>query len=158
MSYTSHIPTLVKQDSNILLCKYGIPRRVLDCSYSKQVEFLNELPRNLDEKVTSKNDAKNQESKIWDNISIPDESARLALNVEIGGLYKYAFRRKNISTQLQDLVKQITTIQMQQDRLERLEKDTLVKAIEVRARKETIKAQIYKEIHVEEKKNIAVIS
>lgn len=142
MGLTNRISTLVKQKVDVLLNKVENPKEALDYSYTKQVELLNNLRRNIAEVVTSKKRLEMQKAKLWDNVRILDEQARRAIDSNREDLAKLALERKNANLgQVQGLDKQIADMQTEQNKLEQTEKRLTTKVEEFRSRKEVIKAQ-----------------
>jgi phage shock protein A len=138
----NRISTVIKQKANILLNKYEDPREALDYSYTKQVELLNKLRRDIAEVVTAKKRLEMQKAKLWDNIRTLDEQARRSIDAEREDLAKLALERKNTNLmQLQRLDKQITEMQAEQEKLEQTQERLSTKVEEFRSKKETIKAQ-----------------
>ena len=142
MGLTNRITTLVKQRVNTLLDKYEDPKQALDYSYQKQIETLNQLRRGIAEVITAKKRLEMQKTKLWENIRTLEEQSRRAIDQDREDLAKLALERKKANMlQLQELDKQITDMQTQQDRLEQTEKRLSTKVEEFRSRKEVIKAQ-----------------
>jgi phage shock protein A len=138
----NRISTVIKQKANILLNKYEDPREALDYSYTKQVELLNKLRRDIAEVVTAKKRLEMQKAKLWDNIRTLDEQARRSIDAEREDLAKLALERKNTNLmQLQRLDKQIAEMQVEQEKLEQTQERLSTKVEEFRSKKETIKAQ-----------------
>lgn len=138
----NRISTVIKQKANILLNKYEDPREALDYSYTKQVELLNKLRRDIAEVVTAKKRLEMQKAKLWDNIRTLDEQARRSIDAEREDLAKLALERKNTNLmQLQGLDKQIAEMQAEQEKLEQTQERLSTKVEEFRSKKETIKAQ-----------------
>jgi phage shock protein A len=160
LGLTNRITTLVKQRVNTLLDKYEDPKEALDYSYQKQIETLNQLRRSIAEVVTAKKRLEMQKTRLWENIRTLEEQSRRAIDQDREDLAKLALERKNANMlQLQELDKQITDMQTQQDRLEQTEKRLSTKVEEFRSRKEVIKAQYSAaEAQVRIKENVTGIS
>jgi phage shock protein A len=142
LGITNRITTLLKQKVNTLLDRYEDPKEVLDYSYQNQIETMNKLRRSIAEVVTAKTRLQMQKTKLVENIRTLDEDSRRAINQDREDLAKLALERKNANMlQLQDLDKQITDMQIQQDKLEQTEKRLSAKVEEFRSKKEVIKAQ-----------------
>lgn len=142
MGLGDRISVVVKQKVNALLDKYEDPREALDYSYTKQLEMLNKLRRSIAEVVTSKKRLEMQKLKLLDNVRTLDEQARRAVEAGREDLAKLALERKNTNLlQVQDLNKQITEMQTEQEKLEMAERQTSTKVEEFKSRKEVIKAQ-----------------
>jgi len=160
LGLTNRITTLFKQKVNTLLDKYEDPKEALDYSYQKQIETLNKLRRSIAEVVTAKKRLEMQKTKLWENIRTLEEQSRRAMDQDREDLAKLALERKNANIlQLQDLDKQITDMQTQQERLDQTEKRLSTKVEEFRSKKEVIKAQYTAaEAQVRIKENLTGIS
>jgi phage shock protein A len=138
----NRISTVIKQKANIIIDKYEDPREALDYSYTKQIELLNKLRRDIAEVVTAKKRLEMQKAKLWDNIRTLDEQARRAIDAEREDLAKLALERKNANLlQLQGLDRQIAEMLSEQEKLEQTEKRLSTKVEEFKSKKEVIKAQ-----------------
>jgi phage shock protein A len=156
----NRITTVIKQKANILIEKYEDPREALDYSYTKQIELLNKLRRDIAEVVTAKRRLEMQKAKLWDNIRTLDEQARRSIDAEREDLAKLALERKNANLmQLQGLDKQIAEMLSEQEKLEQTEKRLSTKVEEFKSKKEVIKAQYSAaEAQVRIKENVTGIS
>jgi phage shock protein A len=151
---------VIKQKANVIINKYEDPREALDYSYTKQIELLNKLRRDIAEVVTAKRRLEMQKAKLWDNIRTLDEQARRSIDAEREDLAKLALERKNANLlQLQGLDKQIGEMLAEQEKLEQTEKRLSTKVEEFKSKKEVIKAQYSAaEAHVRIKENVTGIS
>jgi phage shock protein A len=156
----NRISTVIKQKANIIIDKYEDPREALDYSYTKQIELLNKLRRDIAEVVTAKRRLEMQKAKLWDNIRTLDEQARRAIDAEREDLAKLALERKNANLlQLQGLDRQIAEMLSEQEKLEQTEKRLSTKVEEFKSKKEVIKAQYSAaEAQVRIKENVTGIS
>ncbi len=156
----NRISTVIKQKANVLVDKYEDPREALDYSYTKQIELLNKLRRDIAEVVTAKRRLEMQKAKLWDNIRTLDEQARRSLDADREDLAKLALERKNANLlQLQGLDKQISEMLTEQEKLEPTEKRLSTKVEEFKSKKEVIKAQYSAaEAQVRIKENVTGIS
>jgi phage shock protein A len=156
----NRISTVIKQKANVLVDKYEDPREALDYSYTKQIELLNKLRRDIAEVVTAKRRLEMQKAKLWDNIRTLDEQARRSLDADREDLAKLALERKNANLlQLQGLDKQIFEMLTEQEKLEQTEKRLSTKVEEFKSKKEVIKAQYSAaEAQVRIKENVTGIS
>jgi phage shock protein A len=156
----NRISTVIKQKANVIINKYEDPREALDYSYTKQIELLNKLRRDIAEVVTAKRRLEMQNAKLWDNIRTLDEQARRSIDAEREDLAKLALERKNANLlQLQGLDKQIGEMLAEQEKLEQTEKRLSTKVEEFKSKKEVIKAQYSAaEAHVRIKENVTGIS
>jgi phage shock protein A len=160
LGLTNRITTLLKQKVNTLLDKYEDPKEALDYSYQNQIETMNKLRRSVAEVVTAKMRLQMQKTKLTENIRTLDAQSRQAIEQDREDLAKLALERKNTNLlQLQDLDRQITDMQIQQDKLEQTEKRLSAKVEEFRSKKEVIKAQYTAaEAQVRIKENLTGIS
>jgi phage shock protein A len=156
----NRISTVIKQKANVLVDKYEDPREALDYSYTKQIELLNKLRRDIAQVVTAKRRLEMQKAKLWDNIRTLDEQARRSLDADREDLAKLALERKNANLlQLQGLDKQISEMLTEQEKLEQTEKRLSTKVEEFKSKKEVIKAQYSAaEAQVRIKENVTGIS
>ncbi|HKI07549.1 MAG TPA: PspA/IM30 family protein [Nitrososphaeraceae archaeon] len=156
----NRISTVIKQKANVIINKYEDPREALDYSYTKQIELLNKLRRDIAEVVTAKRRLEMQKAKLWDNIRTLDEQARRSIDAEREDLAKLALERKNANLlQLQGLDKQIGEMLAEQEKLEQTEKRLSTKVEEFKSKKEIIKAQYSAaEANVRIKENVTGIS
>jgi phage shock protein A len=156
----NRISTVIKQKANVLVDKYEDPREALDYSYTKQIELLNKLRRDIAEVVTAKRRLEMQKAKLWDNIRTLDEQARRSLDADREDLAKLALERKNANLlQLQGLDKQISEMLTEQEKLEQTEKRLSTKVEEFKSKKEVIKSQYSAaEAQVRIKENVTGIS
>jgi phage shock protein A len=156
----NRISTVIKQKASIMIDKYEDPREALDYSYTKQIELLNKLRRDMAEVVKAKRRLEMQKAKLWDNIRTLDEQARRSIDAEREDLAKLALERKNANLmQLQGLEKQIAEMLAEQEKLEQTEKRLATKVEEFKSKKEVIKAQYSAaEAQVRIKENVTGIS
>jgi phage shock protein A len=156
----NRITTVIKQKANILIEKYEDPREALDYSYTKQIELLNKLRRDVAEVVTAKRRLEMQKAKLWDNIRTLDEQARRSVDAQREDLARLALERKNANLmQLQGLDKQIAEMLSEQEKLEQTERRLSTKVEEFKSKKEVIKAQYSAaEAQVRIKENVTGIS
>jgi phage shock protein A len=142
LGLTNRITTLLKQKLNILLNRFEDPREGLDYSYTKQMELLNKLRRDIAGVITAKKQLEMQKAKLWENIRTLEEQARRAISQNREDLSRLALERKNANMlQLQPLDKQIAEMKTEQDKLEQTERQLATKVEEFRSKKEVIKAQ-----------------
>ena len=160
MGLMNRISTVIKQKVNTILDKHEDPREALEYSFVKQRELLNKLRRDMAEVITAKKRLEIQKAKLWNNIRTLDDQAARAVDQDKEDLAKLALQRKNANMlQLQELNKQITEMQLEQDKLEDTEKRLSTKVEEFRSKKEIIKAQYTAaEAQVRIKENVTGIS
>lgn len=142
LGLTNRITTLIKQKLNILLNRFEDPREGLDYSYTKQIELLNKLRRDIAGVITAKKQLEMQKAKLWENIRTLEEQAQRAISQNREDLARLALERKNANMlQLQPLDKQIAEMKTEQEKLEQTERQLATKVEEFRSKKEVIKAQ-----------------
>ena len=142
LGLTNRITTLLKQKLNTLLNRFEDPREGLDYSYTKQMELLNKLRRDIAGVITAKKQLEMQKGKLWENIRTLEEQAQRAISQNREDLARLALERKNANMlQLQPLDKQIAEMKTEQDKLEQTERQLATKVEEFRSKKEVIKAQ-----------------
>jgi phage shock protein A len=142
LGLTNRITTLLKQKLNILLNKFEDPREGLDYSYTKQIELLNKLRRDIAGVITAKKKLEMQKAKLWENIRTLEEQAERAIFQNREDLARLALERKNANMlQVQPLDKQIAEMKTEQEKLEQTERELATKVEEFRSKKEVIKAQ-----------------
>jgi phage shock protein A len=142
LGLTNRITTLLKQKVNILLNRFEDPREGLDYSYTKQIELLNKLRRDVAGVVTAKKQLEMQKAELWENIRTLEEQAHRAISQNREDLARLALERKNANMlQLQPLDRQIADMKTEQDKLEQTERQLATKVEEFRSKKEVIKAQ-----------------
>src|SRR5260221_14732429 len=79
MGIFSRISTFFKIRANAALDKAEDPGQVMDYSYSKQLEQLQELKRSIAEVVTAEKRLELQQSQLLDKANLRDQQARQAL-------------------------------------------------------------------------------
>ena len=160
MGLMNRIYTVIRQKVNIILDKHEDPRQALDYSYMKQAEMLNKLRRDIAEVVTAKKRLEMQKLRLWDNIRTLDEQAHRSVDSNREDLAKLALERKNANLlQAQGLDKQVTEMQVEQQKLEDTERRLSTKVEEFKSKKEVIKAQYSAaEAQVRIKENVTGIS
>ncbi|HXX98748.1 MAG TPA: PspA/IM30 family protein [Candidatus Bathyarchaeia archaeon] len=142
LGLTNRITSLLKQKLNILLNRFEDPREGLDYSYTKQIELLNKLRRDIAGVIAAKKQLEMQKAKLWENIRTLEEQAQRAISQNREDLARLALERKNANMlQLQPLDKQIAEMKTEQDKLEQTERQLATKVEEFRSKKEVIKAQ-----------------
>ncbi len=160
LGITNRIITLLKQILNSLLNKFQDPRQQLDYSYTKQVEALNKLRRDIARVVTAKKQLEMQKTRLWENIRVLEEQAHRSIEQNREDLARLALERKNVNLlQFRPLKKQIDDIKTEQDKLEQIEKQLALKVEQFRSKKEILKAQYSAaEAQVRIKENITGVS
>ena len=142
MGLINRFSTVFKAKANSTIDKFENPDEMLDYSFEKQTELINNLRRNIAQVVTAKNQLQMQKSKLSTSFATLEQQARHALELNREDLARQALERKNaLLIQIQNLDKQIVDMQAEQDKLENTERRLSAKVEEFKTRKEVIKAQ-----------------
>ena len=142
LGITNRIITLLKQILNKLLNKFQDPGQQLDYSYTKRVEALNKLRRDIARVITAKRQIEMHKTRLWENIRVLEEQAHRSIEQNRQDLARLALERKNVNLlQFRPLKKQIDEMKTEQDKLEQIEKQLALKVEQFRSKKEILKAQ-----------------
>jgi phage shock protein A len=142
MGVLSRMTTLIKVKVNSLLGAAEDPREMLDYSYEKQLEMLQNVKRGIVDVTTSKRRIELQKNKLQESSDRLGEQARQAMGHGREDLARQALeRRGQLQMQIEQLEQQIATLEQDQAKLEQAEQRLRTKLESFRSRKETIKAQ-----------------
>jgi phage shock protein A len=142
MGVLSRMTTLIKVKVNSLLGQAEDPREMLDYSYEKQLQMLQDVKRGIVEVTTSKRRIELQKNKLQESADRLGEQARQAMGHGREDLARQALeRRGQLQQQMDGLETQIATLEQDQAKLEQAEQRLRTKLESFRSRKETIKAQ-----------------
>jgi len=134
--------TLIKAKVSTLLDRAEDPAEVLDYSYEKQLESLQQVKRGLADIVTSKKRLQMQEAQLQQAVVKLAGQAQQAMAAGQEDLARTALERKNVAqTEVQSLDQQIADLEGQQQKLTDSEQKLRLKVEAFRTKKETIKAQ-----------------
>lgn len=133
---------MVKSKANKLLDRHEDPREILDYSYQKQLELLQQVKRSVATVVTAKKRLELQKAKLEQNTQKLDKQAKDAINSGRDDLARLALERKNSNTiEIESLIMQINDQELEQQKLIETERKLSAKITAFRTKKETIKAQ-----------------
>jgi phage shock protein A len=142
MGVLSRMTTLIKVKVNSLLGAAEDPREMLDYSYEKQLQMLQDVKRGIVEVTTSKRRIELQKNKLQESADKLGDQARQAMSHGREDLARQALeRRGQLQQQMDGLELQIATLEQDQAKLEQAEQRLRTKLESFRSRKETIKAQ-----------------
>lgn len=142
MGLLSRMTTLVKAKINELLGVVEDPRQMLDYSYEKQLELLQQVKRGVVDVVTARRRLELQAARQREDIAKLDNQARRALANQREDLARLALERKQLAlAQLEDLERQIASLEQEQQRLTEAESRLSAKVEAFRTHKEVIKAR-----------------
>ncbi len=141
MGLAGRISTIFKAKANKVLDKAEDPREVLDYSYERQLELLQQVRRGLADVATSRKRVELQAQQLAQLGTKLEDQAKQALAQNQEDLAKEALsRRQVIVGQLTDLKAQHDQLADQEAKLEEAEQRLQAKVEAFRVRKETIKA------------------
>jgi phage shock protein A len=142
MGIFSRLATLFRIRANAALDKAEDPGQVLDYSYSKQLEQLQQLRRAIADVVTNEKRLELQQSQIVDKVNTLDAQAMQALQANREDLARMALQRKEtLLLQLRGYEQQIAQLRAQEEKLIDMERKVSARVEAFRTQKEMVKAQ-----------------
>ncbi len=142
MGLFTRMELMVKSKANKLLDRHEDPREILDYSYQKQLELLQQVKRSVATVVTAKKRLELQKAKLEQNTQKLDRQAKDAINSGRDDLARLALERKKSNTiEIESLIMQINDQDLEQQKLIETERKLSAKITAFRTKKETIKAQ-----------------
>ncbi len=142
MGLFTRMELMVKSKANKLLDRHEDPREILDYSYQKQLELLQQVKRSVAMVVTAKKRLELQKAKLEQNTQKLDRQAKDAVNAGRDDLARLALERKKSNTiEIESLIMQISEQDLEQQKLVETERKLSAKITAFRTKKETIKAQ-----------------
>src|SRR5947209_629578 len=142
MGFFSRLATVFRIRANAALDKAEDPGQVLDYSYSKQLEQLQNLKRSIAEVVTNEKRLEMQQSQIQQQIDRLDGQALQALQANREDLARMALQRKEtLLTQVNSFEQQIAQLHAQEEKLITMERTISARVEAFRTQKEMVKAQ-----------------
>jgi len=142
MGILSRISLFFKIRANSALDKVEDPGQVMDYSYSKQLEQLQQLKRSIADVVTAEKRLELQQSQILEKANLRDQQARQALTGGREDLARMALQEKEtLLVSVNGFEQQIAQLQEQKTRLLTMQQ-TLAQRVEAfRTQKDMVKAQ-----------------
>jgi phage shock protein A len=142
MGIFSRFINLIRIRANSALDKAENPGQVMDYSYNKQLEQLQQLRRSIADVVTNEKRLEMQQKEIEAKANKLGEQARQALLVNREDLARLALQRKeNLISQLNSYEQQIAQLKAQEERLITMERNVSTRIETFRTQKEMVKAQ-----------------
>ena len=142
MGLLTRMSDLIKVKMNNLLGSAEDPREMMDYSYERQLEMLQDVKRGIVDVTTSKRRLELQKAKLEESINRLTDQARQAMAVGREDLARAALERKGALTQqAAGLDQQIAALEQEQAKLEQAETRLRMKVEAFRTRKEVVKAQ-----------------
>ena len=142
MGIFSRLATLFRIRANAALDKAEEPGQVMDYSYSKQLEQLQQLRRSIADVVTNEKRLEMLESQIQQQSAKLDQQAMQALQANREDLARLALQRKEaLLTQINSYEQQIAQLRAQEEHLIEMERTVSARIEAFRTQKEMVKAQ-----------------
>jgi phage shock protein A len=142
MGIFSRIATFFRIKASSALDKAEDPGQVMDYSYSKQLEQLQQLRRSIAEVVTNEKRLEMQQSQLLDKVNRLDGQALQALQASREDLARMALQRKEaILVQINSYEQQIAQLRAQEEKLISMERTVSARIETFRTQKEMVKAQ-----------------
>ena len=142
MGFFSRLATFFRIRANAALDKAEDPGQVMDYSYSKQLEQLQNLRRSIADVVTNEKRLEMQQSQIQQQSNKLDAQAMQALQANREDLARLALQRKEaLLVQLNGFEQQIAQLRAQEERLIGMERTISARVEAFRTQKEMVKAQ-----------------
>ena len=142
MGFLERMSAVVQAKMNKILNRIEDPREVLEVSYEKQLQLLQNVKRGVAEVTTSKKRLELQKAKLQMNIDKLDGQAKEAISASREDLARKALESKALmQAQLNTLEGEINELNNQQQKLQAAETRLATKVEAFRTKKETIKAQ-----------------
>ena len=142
MGFFSRLANLFRMRANAALDKVEDPGQVMDYSYSKQLEQLQNLKRSIAEVVTNEKRLEMQQSQIQQKINTLDQQAMQALQANREDLARMALQRKEtLLVQINGYEQQLAQLRAQEEKLVNMERTISARVETFRTQKEMVKAQ-----------------
>jgi phage shock protein A len=142
MGIFSRFTNLLRMRANTALDKAEDPGEVMDYSYSKQLEQLQQLRRSIADVVTNEKRLEMLESQIRQQSNKLDQQAMQALQANREDLARTALQRKQaLATQVNSYDQQLAQLRDQEQRLVEMERTISARIEAFRTQKEMVKAQ-----------------
>src|SRR5215467_2151350 len=142
MGFFSRLATFFRIRANAALDKAEDPGQVMDYSYSKQLEQLQQLRRSIADVVTNEKRLDLQQSQIQQQINKLDQQAMQALQANREDLARMALQRKEgLVAQISSYEQQIAQLRAQEENLIAMERKISARIEASRTQKEMVKAQ-----------------
>ncbi|MCK9404997.1 MAG: PspA/IM30 family protein [Methanothrix sp.] len=142
MGFLERMSAVVQAKMNKVMNRIEDPREVLEVSYEKQLQLLQNVKRGVAEVTTSKKRLELQKAKLQMNIDKLDGQAKEAISASREDLARKALESKALmQAQLNTLEREIKELNDQQLKLQAAETRLATKVEAFRTKKETIKAQ-----------------
>src|SRR2546421_8556540 len=142
MGFFSRLATFFNIRANAALDKAEDPGQVMDYSYSKQVEQLQQLRRSIADVVTNEKRLEMQQSQLIEKTNKLDQQALQALQANREDLARMALQRKEtLLVQINSYEQQLAQLKAQEEKLIDMERTISARVEAFRTQKEMVKAQ-----------------
>src|SRR5579859_3166363 len=142
MGFFSRLTNIFRIRANAALDKVEEPGQVMDYSYSKQLEQLQQLRRSIADVVTNEKRLEMQQSQLIEKINILDHQAMQALQANREDLARMALQRKEtLLVQINSYEQQLAQLKVQEEKLITMERTVSARVEAFRTQKEMVKAQ-----------------
>ena len=142
MGLFSRLTTFFRIRANSALDKAEDPGQVMDYSYAKQLEQLQQLRHSIADVVTNEKRLELQETQIQQQYDKLGQQAVLALQANREDLARMALQRKEtLQTQIANYRQQIEQLRGQEQKLVNMERTVSARIESFRTQKEMVKAQ-----------------
>jgi len=142
MGILSRLATFFRIKANSALDKAEDPGQVMDYSYSKQLEQLQQLRRSIADVVTNEKRLEMQQSQLIEKINTLDHQAMQALHANREDLARMALQRKEtLLVQINSYEQQLAQLKAQEEKLINMERTVSARVEAFRTQKEMVKAQ-----------------
>ncbi|GAC1564930.1 MAG: PspA/IM30 family protein [Ktedonobacteraceae bacterium] len=156
MGIFSRIATLFRIRANAALDKAEDPGQVMDYSYSKQLEQLQQLRHSIADVVTNEKRLEMQQSQLKDKVNRLGDGARQALQANNEDLARQALQRQQtLALQINEYERQIAQVHAQEEKLIEMERTVSARIDAFRTQTEMVKAH-YSSAQAQVKINEAV--
>ena len=142
MGIFSRISLFFKVRASAALDKAEDPGQVMDYSYSKQLEQLQQIKRSIADVVTAEKRLELQQSQLLDKVNQRDQQARQALAAGREDLARMALQEKETALlQVNGHEQQIAQLRAQEEKLLTMQRALTARVEAFRTQKEMVKAQ-----------------
>jgi phage shock protein A len=142
MGLFSRILTFLRIKTNAALDEAENPGQVMDYSYNKQVEQLQQLRRSIADVVTNEKRLELQQKQLEEKMNRLGEQAKQALLADREDLARMALQRKDdLVQQLNSYEQQLGQLRNQEEKLVEMERKVSSRVEAFRTQKEMVKAQ-----------------
>src|SRR2546421_4277268 len=142
MGFFSRLANIFRIRANAALDKVEDPGQVMDFSYSKQLEQLQNLKRSIADVVTNEKRLEMQQNQIQQKIDTLDQQALQALHANREDLARMALQRKEtLLLQINGYEQQLAQLHAQEEKLINMERTISARVETFRTQKEMVKAQ-----------------